>query len=202
MGTRNLTCVYLDGEYKVAQYGAWDGYPDGQGLTCLEFLRNTMHEEKFQEKLRSILYASEDYIKGVLDAFGEISGFLTIDKSNMVKKYYPQFHRDTAADVLKLIETTDIVAYLENNITFAADSMFCEWAYVIDFDKRTFEVYEGFNQKPLTEEDRFFFLEDKAYKERRGEDQYHPVKLVKSWSLDELPTEDEFLNAFKEEEEE
>ena len=27
MGTRNLTVVYLDGQYKVAQYGQWDGYP-------------------------------------------------------------------------------------------------------------------------------------------------------------------------------
>lgn len=25
MGTRNLTAVYLDGQYKVAQYGQWDG---------------------------------------------------------------------------------------------------------------------------------------------------------------------------------
>lgn len=72
---------------------------------------------------------------------------------------------------------------------------------MIDLDKRTFEVYEGFNQEPLTEDDRFFFLEGQSYKEHR-EEQYHPVKLVKSWSLDELPTEEEFLNAFKKEEEE
>jgi len=28
MGTRNLTCVMKDGQYKVAQYGQWDGYPE------------------------------------------------------------------------------------------------------------------------------------------------------------------------------
>lgn len=38
MGTRNLTAVYLDGQYKVAQYGQWDGYPEGQGITVLTFL--------------------------------------------------------------------------------------------------------------------------------------------------------------------
>lgn len=31
MGTRNLTAVYLDGEYKIAQYGQWDGYPKDKG---------------------------------------------------------------------------------------------------------------------------------------------------------------------------
>ena len=48
MGTRNLTAVMIDGEYKVAQYGQWDGYPSGQGLTCLHFLRETMDEDKFK----------------------------------------------------------------------------------------------------------------------------------------------------------
>lgn len=42
MGTRNLTAVYLDGQYKVAQYGQWDGYPEGQGITVLTFLRDKM----------------------------------------------------------------------------------------------------------------------------------------------------------------
>lgn len=202
MGTRNLTCVYLDGEYKVSQYGQWDGYPEGQGVTCLNFLRDTLNEEKFKEKLRKMKFASKDYINGIYAAFGAKDGFINIDGSHEVKKRFPQFHRDTAADILEMIATMDIGPYLEDDINFAGDSLFCEWAYVIDLDKRTFEVYEGFNQKPLTEEDRFFFLEEKSYKEHRDEDQYHPVKLVKSWSLDELPTEEEFINAFKEEEEE
>lgn len=41
MGTRNLTCVVVDGEMKVAQYGQWDGYPEGQGATCCEFIQET-----------------------------------------------------------------------------------------------------------------------------------------------------------------
>ena len=38
MGTRNLTMVYLNGEYKVAQYGQWDGYPEATGCLILKFL--------------------------------------------------------------------------------------------------------------------------------------------------------------------
>ena len=40
MGTRNLTIVHKNGEYKVAQYGQWDGYPEGLGATLLNFLKN------------------------------------------------------------------------------------------------------------------------------------------------------------------
>ena len=39
MGTRNATIVIKDNKTKVAQYGQWDGYPSGQGLTALNFLR-------------------------------------------------------------------------------------------------------------------------------------------------------------------
>ena len=63
-----------------------------------------------------------------------------------------------------------------------------------DLDKNVLEVYEGFNQKPLTIEDRFFHLTDK-------ESEYHPIKLVKSYQLNNLPLEDEFLNDFKQEQE-
>jgi hypothetical protein len=38
MGTRHLIKVIYNKETKVAQYGQWDGYPDGQGLTILNFL--------------------------------------------------------------------------------------------------------------------------------------------------------------------
>ena len=56
MGTRNLTAVYIDGEYKVAQYGQWDGYPEGQGLTALHFLRDEMDAEKFKTAVRNSSY--------------------------------------------------------------------------------------------------------------------------------------------------
>ena len=50
MGTRNLTCVFADGKYVVAQYAQWDGNPSGQGKTALNFLRNANHAE-FKKKL-------------------------------------------------------------------------------------------------------------------------------------------------------
>ena len=199
MGTRNLTCVFLDGEYKVAQYGQWDGYPSGQGTTCLEFLKN-MDEEKFKDQLRKKKFASHDYLRGIYDAFGAVDGWMSIDDSQRLGKKFPEYSRDTAADILDLIYLDKASEYLKNDIEFAADSLFCEWAYVIDFDTRTFEVYAGFNQEPLTEEDRFFWLEQKSYKEHRKDDQYHPVKIIKSWSLDELPTEDEFIHTLEDDE--
>ena len=205
MGTRNLTLVISNKETKVAQYGQWDGYPDGQGVTALAFLLQ-MELDKFKEKLAGLRFATEEdekEVKAVLAEVGAKDGFMTMEQAAKVNKVYPHLSRDMAAEVLQFIMDNE-VKFLQDNSDFAADSIFCEWAYVIDLDKRTFEVYKGFNKTPLTETDRFYPLqvENKHHEERRGDDQYYPIKLVKEFSLDSLPTsEKDFLAFFKEEEE-
>lgn len=187
MGTRNLTAVFMDGEYKVAQYGQWDGYPEGQGAKCLVFLRDEMDEAKFREQLGKVRFGSEAEMDSLFEKFGaDPSGSISMDNYAKFKKAYPELHRDTAAEILKMIQDGK-VRLLKNNLDFAADGLFCEWAYVIDLDKRTFEVYTGFHTEPLTEKDRFYFLKDKE------EGKYSGVHMVYSWSIDDLPTKEQFF---------
>ena len=42
MGTRHLICAHKDGKYPIAQYGQWDGYPEGQGVDVLSFLHSPL----------------------------------------------------------------------------------------------------------------------------------------------------------------
>lgn len=193
MGTRNLTAVYVDGEYKVAQYGQWDGYPEGQGMTCLafarKFLANKADREAFANKVRACSWITEE----------EIARRNAMIDNGVVKnwtKLWPELSRDTCSEILELVARSENGLLLNNRIAFAADSLFCEWAWVIDLDAGTFEGYIGFNQcRELTPEDRFYFLREKA------EHGYLPVTLSAKWSLDDLPEKDDFLAAFKEEEE-
>ena len=51
MGTRNLTMVISQEKTKVAQYGQWDGYPEGQGVKILSILKKVdMSELKKKEE--------------------------------------------------------------------------------------------------------------------------------------------------------
>ncbi len=185
MGTRNLTMVISNGETKVAQYGQWDGYPSGQGATALRFLRE-VNIERFKEKLKSLHWLTNEEIEKI-ESVGDWT------------THHPYLSRDRGADILNIImyskyeeshkEKTfsgNIVGLVDQS-DFAADSLLNEWTYVIDLDKETFEVYSGFNKSPLTESDRFYHLEEK----KQGG--FYPVKIVKSFSLLNIPTEDEFI---------
>ena len=193
MGTRNLTVVYIDGKYKVAQYGQWDGYPEGQGVTVFEFARslnNPIIMEEFKRKVRASSWIGERKIK-------KINSDIDSGKLKEWQKVYPELSRDTCAKILNIIMERDDGISLQNDIDFAADSLFCEWAWLIDLDAGTFEGYRGFNDHTeLKEDDRFYFLRDKE----RGE--YHCIMLAHKWKLSELPSDEDFFDAFREDEDE
>ena len=192
MGTRHLIAVYSDGEYKVAQYGQWDGYPDGVGVEVLKFaqsISNPYFRSVFKDKVAKCRWITEDEIneRNTRIRNGEIKFW---------EQEWPELSRDTSYEVLQMINDSDEGLALKNDIDFAADGLFCEWAYVLDLDKGTFEVFEGFNKdKPLEPEDRFFFLKDKE------ENGYYGVKLKKAYRLDDLPAVADFKKEFSEDEE-
>jgi hypothetical protein len=175
MGTRNLTMVISKEETKVAQYGQWDGYPEGNGAIILDFLRSS-DLKKFKKEVDKLRFLKENEVEKV-----------NADPNWIAN--YPYLSRDMGAGILRAIYNKNKIIGLVNQEDFAADSLFCEWAYVIDLDKRTFEVFKGFNTKKLAKTERFAKLKEGK--------EYKPVKHIKTFSLDALPTEEEFLKTFK-----
>lgn len=195
MGTRNIVAVHLDGEYKVAQYGQWDGYPGGQGAVALRFLQ-TMDKEKFIKKCRAAHYLTPEVVKRrwVEQGADPGSDCVSLDIANKFDKKYPELSRDTGAKVLSIIQRSKAGIGLVNNMEFVSDSPFCEWAYVIDLDKNTFEVFQGFNTKPLSKSERFASF---PVEKNHSGDQYYPVRLLIKFNLDKLPEEKAFLESCK-----
>lgn len=191
MGTRHLIAVKIDGEYKIAQYGQWDGYPEGQGLSVLRFFKTHDHEI-FIDKLKQCSFYTKEEIDSIYD---------NINDSN-VDDFFKNnrwLSRDAGSDILDYVYNSENGLKLVNSIDFAGDSLFCEWAYVIDFDKLIFEIYQGFNKERLVENDRFY---NAPKPEHQFKDEYYPIKIVGAWWLNVLPDEETFLNFLKIEEEE
>lgn len=191
MGTRHLIAVSVDGQYKLAQYGQWDGHPGGQGIDVLNFLRGA-DLKALAAKARAARFADNEEISELWVECGALPGATSVcmDISARFAKRYPQMSRDCGAEALSILaQAADGMAF-KNSINFAADSLFCEWGYVIDLDKGTFEVYKGFNEEPLPNTERFAHL-------ARADEKYAPIKLAKSYALAELPEHEAFLADFR-----
>lgn len=167
MGTRHLVAVVHESEFVVAQYGHYDGYPSGHGLQVLRFLREGFDNKLFVSKLPLVRFVTEDE----REARGREPESLSLHASSKIMEI-----------IQKATDTVDIV----NSRSFADDSLFCEWCYVVDLDKNTFEVYKGMNKAELGHEDRF-------YSDELNDEEYKPVKIHASYPLGALPSDDAFL---------
>jgi hypothetical protein len=200
MGTRHLICIVQDELYKLAQYGQWDGYLRGQGKEIINFFdpREPDNEEiripfdlaKFKERVRKIRTATPAEVEEALISCGAPRGaeYITMGVSDKFQKNFPQFERAFGAKVLPHIMATDNAVVAPSEIDFAADSLFCEYAYVINLDKNILEIYRGFNESPLDSSERFFFLQErKAHEVGHRKSQYYPVRHLIDLPLNDMP---------------
>jgi hypothetical protein len=126
MGTRGLTKIIKNDALVVAQYGQWDHYPSGQGLTALNFLRDENNIANLEKNLNLLYYPTKDEIE-------------TISSEE-----YPSFSRDTGAGILELIanSTGPVPIFLDTD--FENDELFCEGVYTIDLSSKLFTTkYDG-----------------------------------------------------------
>jgi hypothetical protein len=202
MGTRNSVHVIVGKETKIAKYCQWDGYPEGRGIELLDVLRKRLKPTKtisfedrlkeMKEKVKSVVALTDEEVHNRWKECGaDDSGWVGMDVANKFKEQYAHLSRDMGGGEVIDLVFTGKVKDTQIDPKFVADSLFCEWAYVVDLDKKTLEVYKGFNDKPLSKKDRFFSLTEKDSK-------YYPVKLVKKYKLDELPTNKAFLKEIEE----
>ncbi|KAN0074382.1 hypothetical protein V8E54_008319 [Elaphomyces granulatus] len=195
MGTRNLICVYHRGRFVIAQYSLW-GHPESQGLRILKFLWGSGNIERLKEGLQNVITLTDEGLKQLINTMerdfeAEKSSYhgsrhMTADEK--IIALWPSLSRNTGAKVLEIVAQ----ATAENNVPIvqsldlATHGHFCEWLYVVDLDQNTFEVFKGYEHKQQALTTRFIGV---------GRDNDNVPALIKSFSLSQLPTEDEFINA-------
>jgi hypothetical protein len=127
MGTRGLTKVIKNDKVVVAQYGQWDHYPSGQGLTALRFLRDEANVDKLDKGLYWLYEVDDASVEETLNRTGD--NFATA---------YPSLIRDTGAEILELIANAKGALPILLNTDFEEDELFCEGVFTVDLDKKTF----------------------------------------------------------------
>jgi len=203
MGQMHLIAVQINNEYKIAQYGEDDGYPEGQGKAVLKFLREE-NLDLFKDKVLLASWITEEEHISNWGALGvdiiACNGWISNVEAEEHRKSYPELSKKFGSDILGLVYASNGIK-LRNNIEFAHDGLWCDWAYIIDFDKNTFEVYAGGCNNPLKVGERFYEgdreFADREYGERDSNHKYFGVRCLKVFDLSNLPSEEEFIKAFE-----
>ena len=151
MGTRNLVGVKQNQKWKIAQYGQWDGYPEGQGAIVLDFLK-LFNLQSFAEKLQNCKFVDKARIREcwveVGDSPNNTSGFVDYKLVEAFNAKFPALSRDTGAKVLELVMRSTGEVELFDDSAFLKDTLFCEFAYIIDLDVNQLLCYaEGDTQR-------------------------------------------------------
>jgi hypothetical protein len=172
MGTRHLITAFDEqGELKVAQYGQWDGYPEGQGITMLNILRYTTRTDytgklvsEVANGLARCRWGSEDELNAIYNSFPEMN-YVGTDDSKKFDTLYPNLTRDTGADILNVVAWSVGEVLLVDSSDFAEDELFCEGIYSVNYQSQMFTSKFGL--------------------------------LTVSFPLNDLPTNQEYLDAFE-----
>lgn len=192
MGTRGAVGFLVNGEKKLT-YNHFDSYPGGLGIDTLHWLQN------------HLVVTDEFAVTVSPEVLGQLHDLAPVEETARPTEeqqellrsrgFLPQnvstgqdwyaWLRDCQGDLTATIKSGFII---EAN-DFPLDSLFCEWAYVINVDTGEFEVYEGFQKTVPTAG--LWAGQDVSISM-----DYKPVHLVKAWPFKELPdlTDEQFLD--------
>ena len=173
MSTRGLWGFAVGGEVKVT-YNHSDSYPSGLGDEVLKFAHGITPEVR--ERAGGLHMVNQDG-KPTPEEIKRLAWYANRRVgSQQIEDWYVLL-RETQGDP---VATLDAGVMIESR-AFAADSLFCEWGYVIDLDENRFEVYRGFQHAPHTE--------GRFAADERHDGEYWPIRLVASYPLDALTEE-------------
>lgn len=188
MGTRGLWGFFKDGVTK-ATYNHYDSYPSALGVTIADFVKAhpVIEMEAIFNNIQMIdsekAPTSEDIIKYSKFYDGRVNG-------GSVEDFYALLRESQGDPEAYGSGELDIMI---DSISFIQDSLFCEWAYIINLDDKCLEVYKGFRHTP-PKNSRYY---DKDISTKR---EYYPCDIIKSIPFDEV-TELNVASLEKEEDE-
>jgi hypothetical protein len=143
MGTRGAYGFVANGVLKLT-YNHYDSYPISLGEDLAEQLFDMMNDlgynkERFIEAGTAVRLVESDS-KPTIEDQCALKGFMDLNVSSQSPDDWYCLLRGLQGNLKAIL---DEVKVMTDSNTFPLDSLFCEWAYIADFDKMVFETYKG-----------------------------------------------------------
>ena len=171
MGTRGCYGFYKNGVTK-ATYNHFDSYIGGLGKDILDFVANTSIPimNKIFDKIELVRENDIPTIEQIENCQEYTD--LSVGSQNIIDFYCLLRKAQGNLNAYK----TDL-KYMIDSKEFLGNSLFCEYAYIINLDKNVLEFYKGFNKVPQNNRYSKFADEKEEYKE---------CKLLAEYPLTEI----------------
>jgi hypothetical protein len=173
LGTRGAYGFHVDGQDK-ATYNHGDSYPSGLGVTLLNFLR-TADIAALKEVAKSVRLV-DDKVKPTPQEIEKYKVWANTGVSSGKLDEWYVLLRESMGEPDAWLAGCDVM--LDGGATFMQDSLYCEWAYLINLDDGVFEVYKGFNKDPMAP--------GRYARSLSGSGGYAGVRLIDSIPLEQL----------------
>lgn len=150
MGTRGAISIVIEKKEKTC-YNHCDSYPDGLGsgviaeLKKIDATENGWEQFKKNAKAVQMVDESKKPSKELQDKYNE--HFNNNVSTGSSEEWYALL-RDLQGEAYLPAIMSGEVEHMVDAKNFPQDSLFCEYAYVIDLDKMVLEFYKGFQTAP------------------------------------------------------
>lgn len=167
MGTRGCYGFRKNGMDKIT-YNHYDSYPDGLGRTMVEFCKNTSIAEMDDIFDRIILVDECD--KPTAEQIEECKQYYNGNVCTQSIDDWYCLLREAQGEPSAY---KNGLRYMIDSHEFIKDSLFCEYAYIIDLNTNKLEFYVGFQTQPDIH-NRYGIDSDRGY---------YPCSMKASYSL-------------------
>lgn len=171
MSTRGAFGVRIDGQDKVT-YNHSDSYPSGLGEDILGVTEALLVDRpKFERMARALRPVDKSKLPSPED-INYLRPWTNLQVSEQSTQDWYCLLRNTQGDLEAVLEA----GLYEDGIKFMGDSLFCEYAYIINLDEDVLEAYKGFQKEPSAS----------RFEASRPESGYYAVKLMGVMPLNSL----------------
>lgn len=151
MGTRSSVIIIQNGKAK-GYYNQYDGYPEGVGSEVIDELveiDKVKGWDVFKKNCKAVKLVDENKkpSKATIKKYIENGFYNSGVSSGKEEDWYCLLRELQNAKYIPNIMNGK-VKHMLNGTNFVKNSLFCEYAYVIDLDKMVLEFYDGFQKKP------------------------------------------------------
>ena len=179
MGTRGAIGFRLDGKDKVT-YNHFDSYPSGLGADILSELSGIKNWDNVKDAVRAITFVNEE-VPPTQTQIEQCREFTDLGVGDQSETDWYCLLRNAQGSLAPYIDGR--LPFMADNQGFLLDSVFCEYAYIVNLDDMVLEFYKGFNK-----DNKAAGRYASKHRTRKGEaPDYYGVVLMDTMPLTDLP---------------